>query len=341
MANFTIYKKVLMRGEKGDTGGGGNDTTVPQAGIIAYKGDTIPEGYTLYSEVPDGVLTHITATYTQTATITDASSLDELRPDLVVKAVYYDAETGITSEYVVTDYTLSGTLEVGTSTITASYKGFSDSFDVTVETSIVYLYEWDFTDSLTDKAQGLTASLSGESAEIYRDNSGVNIIGTRARIILGEIDLIGKTFEIDVSTFDYQGGNNEARIIDNSSGANVNLLGTNSLSFYDGNWKCHGYLSENSSTGNRDDAIYQSNANINDINGKTIKLVYGSGNVSYYIGDTLIGTVNRWFNSNNQHSCKYVSIFGAPPTSSGTSRYTAYNATITGVRIYETPQGGN
>lgn len=53
MANFTIYKKVLMRGEKGDTGSDGTDTTAPTNGIIAFDGETIPTGYTLYSEVAE------------------------------------------------------------------------------------------------------------------------------------------------------------------------------------------------------------------------------------------------------------------------------------------------
>lgn len=201
--NQVLSKKILLRGEKGDSGGEGTDSTIPYSGIIAFKGDTIPTGYQLYSEVPDGVLTHITATYTQTVTITDASSLDDLRQDLVVKAYYYDEETGTTSEYVVTDYTLSGTLEVGTSTITASYKGKSDSFDVTVETSITYLYNWDFTQSLTDSVRGITAELNGSAT---RDNGGVHITNASSyiEITASDISVKGRTMEIDFDTTDLQ-----------------------------------------------------------------------------------------------------------------------------------------
>lgn len=59
--------------------------------------------------------------------IYDTDNLDIIRQYLVVTAVYSDSTTD-----VVTDYTLSGTLSVGTSTITASYGGKTDTFSVTV-----------------------------------------------------------------------------------------------------------------------------------------------------------------------------------------------------------------
>ena len=71
----------------------------------------------------------ITATYTQSGTVYDTDSLDSLKADLVVTANY----SGGTSETVPsTDYTLSGTLTVGTSTITVTYAGLTDTFSVTV-----------------------------------------------------------------------------------------------------------------------------------------------------------------------------------------------------------------
>lgn len=69
----------------------------------------------------------ITAVYTQTETVYATTSLDSLRSDLVVTAIY---EGGATE--TVTTYTLSGTLAVGTSTITASYAGKTATFSVTV-----------------------------------------------------------------------------------------------------------------------------------------------------------------------------------------------------------------
>lgn len=69
----------------------------------------------------------ITATYTQSGTVYDTASLDDLKSDLVVTANYSDGTSAI-----VTDYTLSGTLAEGTSTVTASYAGLTDTFSVTV-----------------------------------------------------------------------------------------------------------------------------------------------------------------------------------------------------------------
>ena len=76
---------------------------------------------------PPASLTSITALYTQSGVVLDTDSLDSLRSDLVVTANYDNG----TSE-VITSYVLSGTLTVGTSTITASYGGKSATFTVTV-----------------------------------------------------------------------------------------------------------------------------------------------------------------------------------------------------------------
>lgn len=71
----------------------------------------------------------ITATYTQSGTVYDTASLDDLKSDLVVVATYADSSTVTLSD---SDYTLSGTLAEGTSTVTVSYAGLTDTFSVTV-----------------------------------------------------------------------------------------------------------------------------------------------------------------------------------------------------------------
>jgi hypothetical protein len=72
-------------------------------------------------------LTSITAVYTQSGTVYDTDSLDSLKSDLVVTANYEDGTSA-----TVSDYTLSGTLAEGTSTITVSYGGKTATFNVTV-----------------------------------------------------------------------------------------------------------------------------------------------------------------------------------------------------------------
>lgn len=74
-------------------------------------------------------LSSISAAYTQSGTVYDDDTLDSLKADLVVTAHYSDSST---QTVPAADYTLSGTLTVGTSIITVSYQGKTTTFSVTV-----------------------------------------------------------------------------------------------------------------------------------------------------------------------------------------------------------------
>lgn len=69
----------------------------------------------------------ISAVYTQTRTVYASDSLDVLRADLVVTAVYTDGSSAVS-----TAYALSGTLTSGLSTITATLDGKTAQFQVQV-----------------------------------------------------------------------------------------------------------------------------------------------------------------------------------------------------------------
>ena len=84
-------------------------------------------------------LTSISAVYTQSGTVYNTDTLDSLKDDLVVTAHYGDTTTATVPS---ADYTLSGTLEVGTSTIVVSYGGKTATFNVTVTQHEVWDYEW-------------------------------------------------------------------------------------------------------------------------------------------------------------------------------------------------------
>lgn len=86
----------------------------------------------LYPPVPPAELVSISAVYTQSGTVYDTDTLDSLKADLVVTATYSDQTTE-----TVTTYTLSGTLTVGTCTITVSYGGKTATFDVVVVVNTV------------------------------------------------------------------------------------------------------------------------------------------------------------------------------------------------------------
>lgn len=105
---------------------------------VAYIDDDGQDYYdalydALYPDVPPTpkTLVSISAVYTQSGTVYDTDTLDSLKADLVVTATYDDSTTE-----TVTAYTLSGTLEEGTSTITVAYGGKTAEFDVTVSISL-------------------------------------------------------------------------------------------------------------------------------------------------------------------------------------------------------------
>jgi hypothetical protein len=106
--------------------GNGTATITATSGTVSASCAVTVSGFS--------TLTGIEATYTQSGTVYDTASLDDLKSDLVVTASYDDSSTA-----VITDYTLSGTLAEGTSTITVSYGGFTDAFDVTVTAAPLYM----------------------------------------------------------------------------------------------------------------------------------------------------------------------------------------------------------
>lgn len=131
-------------------------------------------------------LTSISADYQQSGTVYDTASLDSLKNDLTVTATYSDSSTA-----TVTEYTLSGTLTVGTSTITVSYGGKTATFNVTVTAtptltsiSAVYtqsgtVYDTDTLDSLKDDLV-VTAHYSDSTTQTVTDYtlSGTLAAGT-------------------------------------------------------------------------------------------------------------------------------------------------------------------
>ena len=83
-------------------------------------------------------VTSISAVFTQGANrIYNNDTLDDLKQYLVVTATYNDASTDVLAD---ADYTLSGVLTAGTSTITVTYKNKTDTFDVVV-TAVLYPLE--------------------------------------------------------------------------------------------------------------------------------------------------------------------------------------------------------
>ena len=96
------------------------------------KTDMVSAVNELYDLIMGGgkILSYITCVFTQGQVVVyNTDTLDSLKRYLVVTATYLDTSTETISS---NEYTLSGTLAVGTSTITASYKGKTDTFTVNV-----------------------------------------------------------------------------------------------------------------------------------------------------------------------------------------------------------------
>lgn len=151
---------------------------------------------------PPTELVSISAVYTQSGTIYSDDSLDDLKDDLVVTANYDDG----TSEVVdAADYTLSGTLTTGTSTITVLYMGKTATF--TVEVSDPIIYNWDFTQSLTDTIGGVTATLLNGATQTA---DGILIDAATEEVNISDVLGFNRTIEMDVTNVTYSAGNNTA-----------------------------------------------------------------------------------------------------------------------------------
>lgn len=82
---------------------------------------------------PPKLFVSISAVFNQgNNVIYDDASLDDLKQYLTVTGTYDDSTTEI-----ITNYTLSGTLTAGTSTITVTYDNLTDTFQVTVTERLV------------------------------------------------------------------------------------------------------------------------------------------------------------------------------------------------------------
>ena len=95
---------------------------------VSYGGKT--DTFTVTVTATPATLSSISASFNPgTATIYESTSLDSLKQYLTVTATYSDSSTETIAS---TDYTLSGTLSVGTSTVTVTYSGKTTTFNVTV-----------------------------------------------------------------------------------------------------------------------------------------------------------------------------------------------------------------
>ena len=132
-------------------------------------------GQDYYDALEDALYTEsgivrISAVFTQGSTVIYPSTpLNDLKAYLVVTGYYNDGTTK-----AITDYSISGTLEVGTSTITVAKEGKTDTFDVIV-TAPYWDYEWYATsNTLPDKMTGSYYNFTTEDGALYIENPSLD-----------------------------------------------------------------------------------------------------------------------------------------------------------------------
>lgn len=217
-----LHSEVISAIGSGGSGTGLTDD-IKQAlltcfGYVAWIND---QGQSYYETLqtalyPPANLSSISAVYTQSGTVYDTDSLDDLKTDLVVTAHYDDNST-----QTITTYTLSGTLTTGTSTVTVSYGGKTTTFTVTVtETSyvtdgLIHYYDaisntsngHDSTSTVWDDLVGTDDLTMNNSAYASWESNALMLAGDYRQYLVGsETPLTsgGHTFEVVFKTDEAQ-----------------------------------------------------------------------------------------------------------------------------------------
>lgn len=263
--------------------------------IFANAAWAVPNGQQYYDALADAFfgVAYISAVYTPSGTVTTTTPLNDLKTDLVVTATLKDSTTEIVPS---TDYTLSGTLEVGTSTITVSYAGKTTTFTATVVQGATA--SWDFTQSLVDSVNGYTAAITAPATgygTIAQTTNGLEYTvgstnGMQGNVKCASIVLTpgdAAVFEIETSASFSGNAGNKGSIYGLANGAILQILDPDILVIgfrgqYDKFYSWYG-------SGWHDDL---SAVDPDFFNGKTVKItVESNGNLKVYADNVLIGTL--------------------------------------------------
>lgn len=192
--------------------------------------------------LPD--IVSISAVYTQSGTVYYTDALNSLKSDLVVTATYSDSSTSILED---TDYTLSGSLTVGTSVITVTCEEKTTTFNVTV-TDV----EWhiattsDFSSVLSDRLSNYVGEYSN-----VKIAGGTGLGNSRKKILFGSSSVIERIWVEDTTenpsniTYLTIGGTNVNAIILPTTLTTFEATSVSSLSNLVGLENCHRLTSLN------------------------------------------------------------------------------------------------
>lgn len=135
-------KKIYLPIQFHEGGGLSSDAKTALMNLLQHVAYTDENGQTYYNALynalyPPSPIVSINAVFTQGDTVIYSdSSLNALKQYLVVTAIHASGDAE-----VVTNYTLSGSLQGGTSTITVTYEELETTFDVVVNKGVPSEYE--------------------------------------------------------------------------------------------------------------------------------------------------------------------------------------------------------
>ena len=241
-----------------------NNGVTPEAkqalmNLLAHVAYTDEHGQDYYDELEtelfrtDGIVS-ISAVFDQgSATVYDTDDLETLRQYLTVTATYEDLSTR-----EITAYTLSGTLTVGTSTITVSYGGKTATFDVTVSdfmlNDILTLDGIKNTRNGHDSSATTWEDLSGNENDFAKQSAASNVGWGSA---YAEFDATNKILGIDKNLLNGLSQLTIEVVVDvtgngsyHSGNVNYGVLFTNRVSSENNNgFRCNSYREDALPTG--------------------------------------------------------------------------------------------
>lgn len=197
------------------------------------------------------------------------------------------------------------------------------------------LYNWDFTQSLTDTIQGLTAiDNSSSSTPVARDSSGLHFTTYSQEISLPYTYGANRAYEMDISYFNYGGissrhlrvlgfGVNSGNDSPTATNSNTGFIqrsysGNRPWSFWWGSW---------------DSATFANYTDDNWLNGKTVRVELDAQYYpSLYVDGVYIGKSTVQMYRASDTTVRSVRIGNAGNSSAGGNFYTA---DVTGFRIYD------
>ena len=220
VAEFTELKERVD--EIIDSGSGlSTDAKMALLNCLEHVAWIDEHGQTYYDTLHDALFpsaVSISATFTPGSHVFyETDSLDALRPYLIVRATMPDSTVEI-----VTDYILTGSMAVGTNTITVRYQGLTDTFEVTTQANPAYIeavftqpqttiYTDDALDSLKSNLVVTYYSAPGATGVVLAD-SAYTLIGTLTEgtsVITAEYQGLTDTFNVAnvVNPIIYQNSN--------------------------------------------------------------------------------------------------------------------------------------